>query len=374
MSEEKKTVFCEPTLEGKRFSAHTVPVEVLQEFVAFKDLIYATAKHLFFKNHAERKRLPKGFSKALGLELAAVKPGSAVAVLQRTHTTDDYAEFEQARDLVFDTIENANHGSIKEGLWPSHIINLFDPFGRTLEEDERLVFKTTANKKVEYNRNTRSKILSISRKPSQRAFRMLGRVSDVNLVSRKIQVVLEDESTIEGPLPEDFEAAIRDAHRSFESQDVLLVGMGTFGADMSLSKIDKVQHMVVYRDGKAFCIPDMAVKLEEIRSLKDGWLDGEGKAVSKKLVDATEKFFAQLNQSVELPFPYIYPTSLGQIQAEWSLGGWEVSAIFVSDEDMALHATEVSGNGLREDSFKWKETGVDSKLNEFFSALLVDVK
>lgn len=58
--------------------------------------------------------------------------------------------------------------------------------------------------------------------------------------------------------------------------------------------------------------------------LNDGWLDGKGKTPEReKLLWLGSAF--DLNFGADLPLPYQYPTAEGGVQAEWSLGVWEVS-------------------------------------------------
>ncbi len=53
--------------------------------------------------------------------------------------------------------------------------------------------------------------------------------------------------------------------------------------------------------------------------MKDGWLDGDGKAPTHAhlswLSTCFERYFPDI-----LPLPHIYPTPAGGIEAEWSLG------------------------------------------------------
>ncbi len=69
---------------------------------------------------------------------------------------------------------------------------------------------------------------------------------------------------------------------------------------------------------------DVALRLGEIAQLKDGWLDGEGFAPAKDKLDWLAAEF-EAGISSGLPQPYLYPTTEGGIQAEWSLGDWSVS-------------------------------------------------
>lgn len=69
---------------------------------------------------------------------------------------------------------------------------------------------------------------------------------------------------------------------------------------------------------------DVALQLEDLRKLEDGWLNGEGVAPPAEglewLADAFGKHYPE-----ELPLPRIYPTPPGGAQLEWTLGSNGVS-------------------------------------------------
>ncbi len=68
----------------------------------------------------------------------------------------------------------------------------------------------------------------------------------------------------------------------------------------------------------------MANRLDKLRSLKDGWLDGRGKAPDAKGLDWLANEFENQYPD-ELPLPYLYPTAEGGVQAEWTLSKTEIS-------------------------------------------------
>lgn len=68
---------------------------------------------------------------------------------------------------------------------------------------------------------------------------------------------------------------------------------------------------------------EVARQLERLRTLEDGWLEGEGTAPSAdgldRLAAGFEKYFPEA-----LPLPRIYPTPAGGAQMEWTLGANEI--------------------------------------------------
>ena len=78
---------------------------------------------------------------------------------------------------------------------------------------------------------------------------------------------------------------------------------------------------------------DISAQIDDLRQLKDGWLEGQGKAPSKEGLDWLSQAFDK-HYSGDLPLPYLYPTEPGGVQAEWSLGRNEITL----EIDLAEHA------------------------------------
>ena len=63
---------------------------------------------------------------------------------------------------------------------------------------------------------------------------------------------------------------------------------------------------------------DVTTQLDYLRTLKDGWYDGDGLAPSHEGLDWLK---SKLNEYPKrLPLPLIYPTLEGGVQLEWSIG------------------------------------------------------
>jgi len=69
---------------------------------------------------------------------------------------------------------------------------------------------------------------------------------------------------------------------------------------------------------------DITERLEALGELDDGWLNGMGRAPNRadllKLEEGFERYYDK-----GLPLPWLYPTAEGGVQAEWTLGQWDVS-------------------------------------------------
>jgi hypothetical protein len=107
---------------------------------------------------------------------------------------------------------------------------------------------------------------------------------------------------------------------------------------------------------------DLAARLAELAALKDGWLDGAGRAPSQ----ADLQWLAATWSGAfprDLPTPYAYPTPDGGIQLEWTTGPWELSA------EIDLSARTATLSKVNVDSSEGIEKGIDLKNSAGWDAL-----
>jgi hypothetical protein len=69
---------------------------------------------------------------------------------------------------------------------------------------------------------------------------------------------------------------------------------------------------------------DITARVAELKLLKDGWLDGKGKALGSNSLKWLSDSFDQLYDQ-KLPLPRLFPTPEGNIHAEWVFNEWEIS-------------------------------------------------
>ena len=69
---------------------------------------------------------------------------------------------------------------------------------------------------------------------------------------------------------------------------------------------------------------DVPAQLDELRNIKDGWLDGKGIAPNHKDLDWLSGVFEQ-HYPDNATLPYTCPTPEGGIDMEWSVGKREIS-------------------------------------------------
>lgn len=346
-----KSLFLKPILKGSRFDDHSIPVEVFSEFNSYKNLILEVAKYLYKKKNS-KQRLPGGFGNQLTLKISQIQQGSAIAVLEREYdSTSDYVEFEEARDLVDSVI--AQKGPSAD--FPENLYYLFDSFGKTLVDGEEFLLCKPNQQPADatvYSKLVRGQLLSINRKPFLGSVNAIGRITEVNVVTGKFEMQTHNGITITGQYSDEFKQSLRDAHTHYENTSAFLVGSALMSPDNSVSRVEKIQHLVcVTDDEKISSIPIFEETLESMKKLKQGWFgDGqEGSVVDSALVEDVKILLLDLFQNHSIVFPYLYPMTEGGIRAEWSWGKWEVSTEFlIGQKQLEVFATQINGSQVRE--------------------------
>jgi hypothetical protein len=105
---------------------------------------------------------------------------------------------------------------------------------------------------------------------------------------------------------------------------------------------------------------DIAARIEELKLLKRGWLDGKGLPPAHDGLVWLAAAFAHFYPA-DLPSPYLFPTAEGRVLAEWSLRPWSPSVeIDLASKRGEWHAlnldtdAEVTKELVLDDSETWK--------------------
>src|SRR6202041_478124 len=108
-----------------------LPLDVLSDLPAFRDLLVSYAKERWRELHAQRRRLPKGFDQSITFNLVGIAPGSAVPRLAWSREVaqanlpgfSDELEtiVEQSYQDVVDLIEDAGLQRYPRALSPEQV-------------------------------------------------------------------------------------------------------------------------------------------------------------------------------------------------------------------------------------------------------------
>lgn len=339
-----KKPFVAPRLVGARFDDHTIPLELLKDLAALEELVVAVAKWKFVEQHG-RLRAPKGFTDHLSIDLSSVTEGSAVPniVIEYNDPTaglfaaanEDY--FYQAVQAIGNAIDAAEHGtSITEHV-PAALLGYFDRFGRGLRDGETLEFRPGTDRPARLSKLTRRRLLLASQNQVLTdEVTVRGVVPEIDQAKMSFELVLADGKKITAKMDAIHLDTILEATRGFrEGVKISVSGVGRFDRFEKLHSLDLIEDAVIIESN------DPLARLDELRLLRVGWLDGRGVVPSPQEFDWVESFFRD-QYPATLPTPFIYPTAEGGFQFEWRTGNQDVSLeITPRDKTAELHGLNI---------------------------------
>lgn len=331
MSTEK--IFFKPKLEGHRFDDHTLPVSMLEDFSAFEELVFELAKKIYLEKNPSRKRVPKGFTENVYLKLSNIEEGSTIpkiliaAVTSLTSPTipiqnaENFSYFEQAREKVFELVENVNAGKSIE--IETKFLNYFNRIGKNLEEGETIDFlnEPTSSRNIKFNKNTRRKIL-LSRNENLEYSEKIKENILIPSIDKKNQIfkIEINGNIIECPFIKDFQETILTAFQEYENKTLVSIkATGVFNENNKLIHIEDIESMDILDPF------DISVRLSELSKLEDKWYDGiDGKALNTERLELFKNYFENYFNNA-LTLPAIFPTINGDIVLEWKKDYNEIS-------------------------------------------------
>lgn len=310
---------------GRRFQGARLPVSILPDIEAFRDLLVAFAKSEWKERNKDRQRVPKGFDENLQLDLVTIEDGSAVPVLQFAQDTGDdrLPGFTDGReDLLLDSyarivdlVSTVENNSDFRPVLTRDQIGAFKRFGSGLRKDERIDFvgaKTREEKIVSLDAHRRKILMNRIRETYETRYTGMGYLTGVS-ADGKITINTQDLGAI----------IVDVGDRAVDEFDGSLLSDVTIDLTIELDASDRVQHVREVHSvdlheklsPEEKEIVDRAFeRLGELLSIQPGWLDGAGARVSetaakhaKFLIQSRPNWFASSG---------IFPTPDGGIQIE----------------------------------------------------------
>lgn len=324
--------FLKPRLTGVRFEGHSIPLEFLKDLAVLEKMVIDVAKWRYLQDHKDRKRSPRGFTDGVSLMLTDIEGGSVTPVISLVMAgatlfpPPNQTYFLEARDAIVQAIRAAEQKTSILDHFPERALSYFDSFGQSLRDGEAI--------ELSINGDTRASILTARLTKATRRQLVLastqvqnvteevttkGVVPEADQADMTFEIQLKEGRKIQAPMSDPHTEAILEAFNGYKrGLRIVLQGIGITSRTGLLEKIESVDQIDVLDP------LDVASRLDEFRSLDDGWLEGSGKAPSAKGLDW---FSAEFDKHYpdDLPLPYLYPTAEGGVRAEWSLANIEAS-------------------------------------------------
>ena len=290
-------------------------------------MVIEVAKWRYLRDHPDRKRSPRKFTEGISLTLTSVEDGSAIPAIALSLATVELlfapqqAYLEQARDAIVGAIGAAAEDKSPTDFLPSKGLAYFDRLGRSLRQDEAIEFSTAAPRPpARLTKQTRLRLLRAAEiKNRTEEIHMRGGIFHFNQEELSFEMLLPDGGKVAGPVGTQHYDTIMEAFHGYrQGVKVQIDGIGRFNQSDRLQKIESVNHITLLDP------LDLQSQIEELRTLKDGWYDGKGKAPPAEELDWLSETLDEYYPD-NLGLPYLYPVAEGGVRLEWSIGRRDIS-------------------------------------------------
>ena len=338
--------------KGARFDGARLPVDVLSDLPAFRDLLVAYAKDQF-RNANAKQRVPKGFDKGLSFDLIGVENGSAVPVLSWNRNLAQ-ANLPGIADEV-ENIVDASYGKVVRLLddagrnvfpksLPAEYVRALNRLGSGLRDHERIEFDGATGKdgQVVYLDNHRRKaLITRVRETYQSRLEGTGILRGMYVDSDGsgfLEVDTTDYGLIKIYLERD---RIKEEFNGSLELSVQFDLQAELDNGDKLVSIVEVFDIVVIDAQREASLERCRARLGGFRDLEPGWHDGDGEAIGSAAFAAADRF---LSKRPALAGAYkIYPTSEGGILFEFEHGEWAWSVELAASGAVEFYGVQIDG-------------------------------
>lgn len=315
-----------PRLVGKRFENHAIPISFLKELPVLEKFILEVAKWIYKQDNPGRERSPRGFNKDIHLQVTRIDEGSAIPAIsiQDNNPTlfesDAVRYYIKATDCIIQNISAAANDDDAFSYLPRHLMTYFDKFGRGLLEDESIDFRQAApgSQAVLDKKVRKSLILRSSSETYTDSVDAIGHIYSHDYISNTFGIVTSSGKRLACKVNEDYLDEIIAAHANYENQYVAVKGIAEYNLNGDIKQIVEVEELEVLSP------KDISVQAENLKKLSTGWLNGEGLPLEPKEVDWFVDRLQEIDK-VDNTQLYLFPTTEGGIQVEWTRDKKEIS-------------------------------------------------
>lgn len=354
---------------GRRFANARLPIDVLSDLPALRDLIAALAKQEFRQKNPDRQRVPQGFDKAISFALVEIEDGSAVPIIsleseiaqQSLPNIGDEMDdiVSRAFDRVAKIYDDAAHDVFPQAL-PQDAIRALSKLGANIQDDERIEFRGKSGQDgnvVSLDSYRRKVLLTRVRETYTKEFENVGTLTGIDATHNTIQVHTEEYGELRLPLEgvslpvEQFDGNLFTLVEF--SISVALDAHDEFKAVEDVHSVDLVRP---YDDAVMKCVR----RLQELSRIEKGWL---GENQGERLVHlagmrATQLVFMRADLAELFR---IFPTEDGGVSVEFDKNSWSFAVEIAPDGSLEIDGSSESGEVFEVQSY-------DEFSQEFFDA------
>jgi len=342
---------------GDRFKGHRLPLDVLPDLAAFRDLVVSYVKAEWRGAHTKRERLPKGFEKSIAFNLTGIADGSAIPTLEWDRETAQFLlpDFkdeletlvETAYDRVLTLVDRADNPD-GTALLSSENIRALNRFGSGLLDRERIEFvgsQGSDGNVVYLDFQRRKRLITRGRDSYQTRFESIGKLLGSELETSdaadgSIKVETMEYGMLTLPVPSDRVRDEFDGNIDAEVQFALMIELNnndTFRSVVEVFDVDVIDGAVVSD------LERCRTRISKLGELTEGWNNGDGVPIRP---DAATAAFRLLAARPRLAGRYhIYPTDEGGLLMEFVYEGWDYGIEIGPNGAPAIYGVQLDGPG-----------------------------
>ena len=343
MADESAKIFS-LTYQGLRFNGAHLPVEVLSDLSAFRDLLVAYAKDEWRNRNPERKRIPRGFENSFSFDLVRILEGSAIPQLEwnRTSTQAELPGLDEIGDILetaYSNVVSLIGETVAVTVLNAEKLRALNRFGAGLRDNEKIEMtdKRTSNV-VHLDTDRRRELITAVRGNYRTRFEGIGLLTGTNVMGGPgsfVKVFTDRYAVIEIPVEHDEIVSDFDGNLYAEVQFQLLVELDS--RDRFRSVVEVFDIGVVDNDDFKKC----RTRIDEIGTLKDGWNDGQGNQITQAALDAAQRFC--IKHPTYCGLFRLYPTEVGGVLIDFEYHGWDFSVEISTTGGVEMYGIEIDG-------------------------------
>ena len=355
--------------KGSRFRNARLPVEVLSDLPAFRDLLVSYAKDGWRRRHSDRERVPKGFDKSLAFDLITIKDGSAIPQLEWNRSSAQVNlpgfadEIEEIVESAYaDVVALIEGGSGRESALSSEKVRALNRFGAGLRDNEKIEIpdRTQSGRVVSFDAYRRKQLITGARETYQTRFEGDGELIGTHIKTEddgEVRIRTVEHGDIDVPVDPPL---IREEFDGSLGQDVQFELLVELDSQDQFRRVADVFEIAVIDSELKAALAKCVKRLDELRALAKGWHDGKGAQVTDSALKSAGSFLTK-RTSYCTAFR-LYPTETGGILIDFEHGGWDYSVEFSETGSAEIYGIEINGS----DELEPKE--FESVNKEFLSA------
>lgn len=379
MADEEKTKLSLRYV-GRRFNGAKLPLDVLNDLPALRDLVAALAKHEFRQNNPDRKRVPQGFDRAISFSLIGVEDGSAVPVIaldqevaqQSLPNIGDKmsAVVESAFRQIAKIYDDADQNKFPQAL-PLDAIRALSKLGSGIQDGEHIEFvgaKSSTGDIVSLDAYRRKKLLTRVRETYTSEFEDVGLLTGVDASRNTVQIDTEKYGEMWLPLDgtampvEQFAPALNNL-----VEFSISVELDANDVFQSVDAVHSVDLIRPYDEAVMNCVN----RLQELSKVERGWLgDNHGEQLVHLAGMRATQFVFMRADLAEL-FK-IYPTEDGGVSVEFDKDGWSFAVEIMPDGTLELDGSSEAGGTFEAQEFDGFSEGFFDAFDQMTSVVLND--